>query len=264
MAVPDMTPPDVTQADQRLWIDRDDALYRIADRLAAGRMNRVHAAMLRGLIADGYCVLNYATDREDQAAAARDIDRMLAGACPDALIACPEFGDSPSPWSSGTALRAACVLDPHYLSGPVRAALLSERLTRFLGVLLEAPVLLAKSRAGGRWREKGGRTPGLTVWLALEDGTGLDWAPTVYPGTHRGGADGCGTPVTLTPSAGDAVVFHPAVIRGYAGGSKLTTRRFVEATVDPAPSAEAGTGRLHAYAPHVFASALYPHLEPLD
>ena len=290
-----------------LWIDRPDALDVVDGRLALGRLNRTHADLLRALIVDGYCTIERAVDKQEAIAATLDIDRMLAGACPDMLIESDAMTESGAPiqsgatglWNPDIALRPAAVLDPHYFSRAIREAIFSETIALFLGTLFDAPALLTSSRASLREPDSALRRdihrpahtmPGqaVTLWLALEDAAGEDFAPVVYPGAHRRfppdrfGADAslpdpllnraiaesASEACILTPPAGAAVLFHPASIRGWRSGAPLASRRGLTARLCPhhiSPLyAETTPTKFWRHAPHGFTSGLYPGLEPTD
>jgi len=265
-----------------LWTDRPDAQDLIRERRALGTLSHRKSILLRNWVADGYVVID-TLERDILAAAALDLERAFAGASPRLLFHCPALAAQPVPWHAALPPHAAHVLDPHFLSRPIRDLLLSEPITGFLDALFDAPVLLAHSRAclrdAGIVDQRESDTARftradlfVTIWVGLEGA--MENAPTaeravgvhIRAGSHRLGQ--AGELRTFSPDTRAAIIRHRDLLHGEPPVDEGGARRGVTAWYCPrhiAPLyAEQRPMRLYPSGTHRFSTAFYPGLEPLD
>jgi hypothetical protein len=264
------------------WTDGPDAPTLIRERRALGTLSHRKSVLLRNWVADGYVVID-TLERDILAAAALDLERAFAGAWPGLLFDCPALAAQPVPWHAVLPPHAAHVLDPHYLSKPIRDLLLSEPITGFLGALFDAPVLLACSRAclrdAGIEDHRESDTARFTradllatVWIGLEGA--MENAATaeraggihVHAGSHH--PKQAGAPRAFPSDTGAAIVIHRDLLHGAPPVDEGGTRRGVTAWFCPRPVAplyaEQRPMRLYPSGAHRFATGFYPGLEPPD
>lgn len=267
-----------------LWTDLPHALDLIEGRLELGQIAERQAALLRQWVRDGYACLAAPIDPPIVAAAALDLERVFAGACPDVLFSCSAVGLGPVHWQPEINPYPAAALDIHYVSRAVRTLLFAEPLAELLGLLLEAPALLTHSRgmlrdapqAPRRDCDRSGFTLSrqfVTAWFVLEDAAGEADAMRCAPGSHRSGASGYSGAAGegLQPVAakrGAVLVRHPELVHCASPAPEDGTRRGILARYCPryvAPLySEKAEARLHMEGKDWFTTGYYGSIDPLD
>lgn len=271
-----------------LWTDLPHAVDLIDGRLRLGRLTEHQAGLLRQWVRDGYVTLDHPFDPRVLNAAALDIERGFAGACPDLLFSCGAVALEPVLWQPEINPYPAAALDFHYLSGAMRALLFAEPIAALLGLLFDAPALLAHSRCmlrdAAQPPQRDGDGVGYTLprqfvsaLVTLEDADPASLS--CFPGSHRVPASAgqnlnrqmADLPIEPEPIAGKrgrVVLRHPLLVHAAAPVPAGATHRTVLAQYCPryvAPLyAERAPVSLWPRGAHLFASAHYPGIDPLD
>jgi hypothetical protein len=181
------------------WTDQANALDLIEARIELGRIKRRDGTRLRTFALEGVVELTRRFDRAQFDAASLAVDHAFAGQFPAMVFAPPALFAPPASiaeselWRPELTERNIAALDPHMLSGDVRALLLDKAVTDFLTVLFEAPPRLTASRA---FLREGAPPDRDVAWFGhslplqfvavtfelqdCEDGPALVW-----PGSHR-------------------------------------------------------------------------------
>ncbi len=287
-AVPAVAATEPPAAVPWLWTDLPHAPDLIAGRLALGRLSERQAALLQGWVRDGFIALKDPFDPRALAAAALDLERCFAGACPDLLFSCGAVALGPVHWQPEINPYPAAALDIHYVSHAVRSLLFAAPVAEVLGLLFDTPALLAHSRGvlrgGAQTAQRDGATarfslPGrfVSASVMLEDrGAG---AVRCYPGSHRVPRPG-GGPLAdrmadhglvaqeLDVRRGQVVIRHPALLHEADPVPDAQTRREIVAQFCPhyvAPSyADRVPTQIWPHDAHGFTTQYYTALEPLD
>jgi hypothetical protein len=247
----------------------------VQGRRALGWLSARQADLLERWIRDGFVVLP-PLDAMAVDAAALDLERAFAGACPDLRFSCGAVALEPVAWMPEINPYPAAALDPHYLSRPVRSLLLAEPVAEFLGLVFDSPALLAHSRGVLRdatpqpHRDAGAYSLPLqfvTAWFSLE---AASVPPEYHAGTHRQSAlpEEPREPVRLAGERGQATIRHPRLLHRAGALAAGQTRRGFVAQYCPrfvAPRyMESLPAQLWPHEPHAFSTQYYAALEPLD
>ena len=282
------TLPAMPSAFPWLWTDLPHATDLIDGRQQLGRLNERQARLLRQWVRDGFVTLDDPFDPLVLSAAALDLERSFAGACPDLLFSCGAVALGPVRWQPEINPYPAAALDIHYMSRPMRELLFAEPVTELLGLLFDAPTLLTHSR--GMLRDAvqpPQRDPAgvgytlprrwLTAQVMLED---VD-PPSLscFPGSHRvPAAPGqplerqmAELPIEREPAGGKrgrVVLRHPLLVHAAEPLPEGATRRTVLAQYCPrhvAPLyAERMPVTLWPHDTHCFTTPHYTGIDPLD
>lgn len=273
-----------------LWTDLPHAADLIDGRLALGSLSERQAALLHGWVRDGFIVLADPFDPHALAAAALDLERAFAGACPDLLFSCGAVALEPVHWQPEINPYPAAALDLHFMSRAVRELLFAEPLAEMLGLLFDSPALLAHSRGtlreAAQTLQRDGAGVGyslprqwVTAFVMLDEATGAADAPACFPGSHRIPpaqgrkpeqllAEHDIAPQTLSWTRGQVVLRHPALLHSAGSAPDGVTRRCILAQYCPAYVAPHYAERIPVTLwPHgrqLFASPHYPGIDPLD
>jgi hypothetical protein len=174
------------------WTDAPDARDVIDCGEATGRYTDRQSESLRQWLRGGFFILDRPLGRAPCEQAALDIDRIFAGACPDIQFECPALANAPIAWQPELTPLASDALDVHYVSRPIRAAILSDVIEEFLTLLFDTNMLLASSRGFLRQPAHPPRRASAlfgcsvprrfaTVVICLDDSVSL----STWPGSHR-------------------------------------------------------------------------------
>ncbi len=178
-----------------LWTDRADVADLVQNRLDLGRISDRQAERLLGWARDGYAVLELGSVADRLAPARLALEQIFAGIVPGTMFHCPALAPDPIGWTADLAPHPTAALDVHYLSKPIRSAILAIPVARFLTELFDSPVAIAGTEGVLRPilrppQQDSAVLPhtmqrhGATLWFGLDDppdGAGLH----VYPGSHR-------------------------------------------------------------------------------
>jgi Phytanoyl-CoA dioxygenase (PhyH) len=273
-----------------LWTDLPHASDLIEGRLELGRLTERQAWLLRHWLRDGFLLLDQSLDPRVVAAAALDLERAFAGACPDLLFGCGAVALGPVAWQPEMNAYPAAALDIHYVSHAVRALLFAEPVAELLGLIFDTPALLAFSRgvlrdaAQAPHTDAGGASCTLprqfiTAWFMLDDAAVDPGDVQCFPGSHRlhvapGGElerrlnEHTAQPQPIAGRRGAVVLRHPGVFHSAGGVPEGRTRRGILARYCPhyvAPLfAERSATRIWRHAAHRFTTQYYSAIDPLD
>jgi hypothetical protein len=180
------------------WYDQPNALDIIQGKLEIGQIDAEEAGMLRALVTDGYFVLPGAIPSEILEPALADFDKCYAGELPGILLECPEVIKSraASPWQKEMNSVPSKALDIHHQSAAIRNLIFSDKISRFLGLLFDAPAyatqtlgfLLGSAQEGHQDSAYVAYTiprQFCATWIALEDVTLGAGELFYYPGSHK-------------------------------------------------------------------------------
>jgi hypothetical protein len=175
------------------WTDQGNALDLIQGRLDLGRITRRQAAMLRTFVLEGIAAFDRSFEADQERDAALVVAQAFTGLFPDLMFAPMDPEAKPEPWRPELTERPVAALDPHMVSGKIRALLLDKTVTDFLSLLFDAPPKLTASRADLRLGVAPERDVALfphtlplqfvAVTFALENSE--DGPSFVWPGSHR-------------------------------------------------------------------------------
>ncbi|MCA8944081.1 MAG: phytanoyl-CoA dioxygenase family protein [Planctomycetes bacterium] len=178
------------------WIDRRDFARRLAAKQRRGEVSESEATELERFERDGFLVYERAVDPALIDRLLGEIDRERAVDAPRLMV--DDAGGGPRAYTPD-ALRPTSgtrIVDFHFLSETARAALFSNRVTRFLETLFERDPILTQSL----YFEYGSSQPlhqdtGYVVmnsplrmaacWIALEDIEPGSGELAYYPESHR-------------------------------------------------------------------------------
>jgi len=162
------------------WVDRGDALDRIAGRLETGQINDEEAEQLSHWTRKGYLVVPGAIPADELDAALEDLDKAYAGGFDELSFLAEQVRAKPGPFDPKMRDVPAKALDIHWFSQAVRNLVFSERVVRFINLVFESKPLASQTLGFYRGSGQGGHQDSayvtysqqrafLASWIALED-----------------------------------------------------------------------------------------------
>jgi phytanoyl-CoA hydroxylase len=194
-------PDDAAQLNKRFggfWLDQPNARDLIQGKLEVGHITALEAEKLHFWVENGYVILEKCVPEAILNAALRDFDRGYSGGMPELRFECQDVlgNRKASPWQKEMNDVPTKALDIHYYSLAIRELIFTETLTRFLGLIFDAPALATQTLGFLLGSAQSGHQDSAYVaysiprqfcasWIALEDVTLGAGELFYYPGSNQ-------------------------------------------------------------------------------
>jgi len=162
------------------WVDKGDALDRIAGRLETGQITAEDAEHLSHWAQNGYLIIPNAFPADELEAALEALDRAYAGDFEGVSFLAEQIQPKPARFDPRMRDVPAKVLDLHWFSEAIRNLVFSDRVVRFINLVFESKPLASQTLGFYRGSGQSGHQDSayvtysqqrafLASWIALED-----------------------------------------------------------------------------------------------